>query len=177
MLQTVPASRHLRKQTHPSVLDESGKRAFQNYLNKGGNFIGVHSASDCLRATEFFGKEIGAWFDYHPELSDAVCSPSSSQPRTLAPILPPTQIVNVVDNSHPSTSMLPAQWNVRDEMCGKCHYSFFLFYYEVNTGTTSSQIRALSAPRWSSLQMNPVTRVRWFCQTHACQSANSRMLR
>ena len=41
------------------VLDTEGKTAFQNYLNKGGNFVGIHSASDSLNTTMFFGQEIG----------------------------------------------------------------------------------------------------------------------
>jgi len=41
------------------VLDDAGKAAFQTYLNAGGNFIGVHSASDCLRNTTFYGREVG----------------------------------------------------------------------------------------------------------------------
>ncbi|KAL1687337.1 trehalose utilization-domain-containing protein [Schizophyllum commune] len=78
------------------VLDEDGINAFQKYLNLGGNFIGIHSATDCLNTTEFYGREIGAYFDYHPELTNAT--------------------VDVLDRSHPSTSMLPEQWQVRDEM-------------------------------------------------------------
>lgn len=78
------------------VLDDNGKAALQRYFNKGGNFIGVHSAADCLRTTEFFNKQLGAHFDYHPELQNAT--------------------VSIVDNTHPSTSFLPSQWNVRDEM-------------------------------------------------------------
>jgi hypothetical protein len=41
------------------VLDEVGKVAFQKYLNSGGNFIGIHAASDCLRNTTFYGNETG----------------------------------------------------------------------------------------------------------------------
>lgn len=41
------------------VLDDSGKVAFQKYLDLGGNFIGVHAASDCLRTTTFHGNETG----------------------------------------------------------------------------------------------------------------------
>lgn len=78
------------------VLDDTGKDALQNYLNLGGNFVGIHSATDCLNTTELYGKEIGAYFDYHPEIQNAT--------------------INVVDASHPSTSMLPAQWQIRDEM-------------------------------------------------------------
>ncbi|KAJ3714905.1 trehalose utilization-domain-containing protein [Lentinula guzmanii] len=78
------------------VLDDSGKAALQKYLNLGGNYIGIHAASDCLRNTTFYGNEVGAFFDYHPALQNAT--------------------VDVIDASHPSTSMLPAQWHVQDEM-------------------------------------------------------------
>lgn len=42
-----------------SVLDDAGKDAFQDYLNKGGNFVAIHSASDSLVNTTFFGLELG----------------------------------------------------------------------------------------------------------------------
>ncbi|KAH9068157.1 class I glutamine amidotransferase-like protein [Lactarius deliciosus] len=70
------------------VLDEGGKAALQQYLDLGGNFVGIHSASDCLRNTTFYGREVGAFFDYHPLIQNAT--------------------VDVIDASHPSTSMLPA---------------------------------------------------------------------
>ncbi|KAJ7510372.1 class I glutamine amidotransferase-like protein [Mycena galericulata] len=78
------------------VLDDSGKTAFQNYLNLGGNFVGVHAASDSLVNTTFYGQELGAYFDYHPNLQNAT--------------------VDVLDTSHPSTSMLPAEWHIQEEM-------------------------------------------------------------
>lgn len=54
------------------MLTQARKDALQAYLNKGGNFIGIHSATDCLNTTAFYGKEVGAFFDYHPDLQDAV---------------------------------------------------------------------------------------------------------
>ncbi|THH30984.1 hypothetical protein EUX98_g3225 [Antrodiella citrinella] len=78
------------------VLDDDAQTAFQNYLNSGGNFVGIHAASDCLRNSTTYGNELGAHFDYHPEITNAT--------------------VDVIDNSHPSTSMLPTQWHVFDEM-------------------------------------------------------------
>ncbi|KZT56912.1 hypothetical protein CALCODRAFT_496734 [Calocera cornea HHB12733] len=78
------------------VLDEPGKEAFQSYLEKGGNFVGVHAASACLFTTQFYGQELGAWFDYHPDITDAT--------------------IVVLDPTHPSTAMLPARWEVYDEM-------------------------------------------------------------
>ncbi|EIM81515.1 class I glutamine amidotransferase-like protein [Stereum hirsutum FP-91666 SS1] len=82
--------------TGEAVLDENGKAALQKYLDLGGNFVGIHSASDALRNTTFYGNEVGAYFDYHPELQNAT--------------------VDVIDSSHPSTSMLPTEWHVQDEM-------------------------------------------------------------
>jgi len=82
--------------TTGEVLDDAGKAAFQNYLNLGGNFMGVHSASDSLVNTTFFGHELGAFFDYHPVLQNAT--------------------VDVLVASHPSTSMLPAEWHIQEEM-------------------------------------------------------------
>ncbi|KAF8842071.1 class I glutamine amidotransferase-like protein [Paxillus ammoniavirescens] len=77
------------------ILDDMGKAALQKYLNLGGNTIGVHCASDALRDTPFFGKQIGAYFDYHPDIQESVVD---------------------VDNTHPSTRMLPARWRLFDEM-------------------------------------------------------------
>lgn len=41
------------------VLDSAGKNAFQKYLNLGGTFVGIHSASDTLRNTTFYTDELG----------------------------------------------------------------------------------------------------------------------
>ncbi|KAH7341967.1 ThuA-like domain-containing protein [Rhizoctonia solani] len=78
------------------VLDDGGKQAFQTYLNKGGNYIGIHAASACLYDTPFYQNEVGALFDYHPEL----------QPVTFL----------VLDKDHPSTTMLPDRWTFTEEV-------------------------------------------------------------
>ncbi|KAI0751227.1 class I glutamine amidotransferase-like protein [Daedaleopsis nitida] len=79
------------------VLDDSGKTALRSYLDLGGNFVAIHSASDALRNTTWFIDEVaGSAFDYHPELQNAS--------------------VNVIGPSHPSTANLPKVWAVRDEM-------------------------------------------------------------
>ncbi|KAI0292129.1 class I glutamine amidotransferase-like protein [Russula brevipes] len=82
--------------TGEAVLDTGGKAALQQYFDLGGNFVAIHAASDCLRNTTFYGREVGAFFDNHPVIQNAT--------------------VDVVVASHPSTSMLPAQWHVQDEM-------------------------------------------------------------
>ncbi|EPS93520.1 hypothetical protein FOMPIDRAFT_1135988 [Fomitopsis schrenkii] len=78
------------------VLDEAGKAAFQKYLNSGGNFVGVHCASACFYNDKWFQKEIGALFDYHPDICTAT--------------------YDVVGPPHPATSMLPARWELYDEV-------------------------------------------------------------
>ncbi|KAJ3853971.1 trehalose utilization-domain-containing protein [Lentinula lateritia] len=75
-----------------TVLDDLGKAVLQKNLDLGGNFIGIHAASDCLKDTTFYGHEVGAFFDYHPALKNAT--------------------VDVIDSSHPST----AQWHAQDEI-------------------------------------------------------------
>ncbi|KAG2017848.1 glycosyl-hydrolase [Coprinopsis cinerea AmutBmut pab1-1] len=82
--------------TTGDVLDESGRAALQTYLNSGGNFVGIHSASDCLRNTSFFVRELGARFDYHADLQEAN--------------------LDVIGPPHPSTEGLPSSWRIRDEM-------------------------------------------------------------
>lgn len=77
-------------------LDGPGKAALQTYFNSGGNFVGIHSASDCMLNTTFYVRQLGATFDYHADLQEA--------------------IVNVIGPSHPSTSELPEEWTVNDEM-------------------------------------------------------------
>jgi hypothetical protein len=42
-----------------TVLDQSGLDAFQNYMQSGGNFVGVHSASACLQESSFFNQTVG----------------------------------------------------------------------------------------------------------------------
>lgn len=78
------------------VLDDESEAALQTYVNAGGNFVGIHAASDCQRNSTFYGNELGAHFDYHPAITNAT--------------------VDVLGPSHPSTAMLPKQWQVFDEM-------------------------------------------------------------
>jgi hypothetical protein len=34
--------------------------------------MGIHSAADCLQTVSFYNQTIGAIFDYHPPIQDAV---------------------------------------------------------------------------------------------------------
>jgi cytochrome c len=81
--------------TTGDILDAEQKAAFERYIAKGGGFAGIHSASDTEYHWPWYGRLIGAWFESHPAIQDAV--------------------ITVQDRSHPSTQPLPQTWRRRDE--------------------------------------------------------------
>lgn len=70
-----------------TVLDDRGMRNFARYIEQGGNYFGIHSASATLFGAPFYGRLVGAYFDYHPQIQNVS--------------------VRAVDASHPSTSKWP----------------------------------------------------------------------
>ena len=81
--------------TTGDILDAGQKQAFERYIRSGGGFAGIHSASDTEYRWPWYGKLLGAWFESHPAIQDAV--------------------VTVQDPGHPSTQALPQTWRRRDE--------------------------------------------------------------
>ncbi|KIO34295.1 hypothetical protein M407DRAFT_240629 [Tulasnella calospora MUT 4182] len=79
------------------IINLEQQTAFQNYLNSGGNFVGIHSASDCLHDAVFYQREIGAYFWDHPTLGEAT-------------------FLNNVDPTHPTVSMIPERWTYTEEV-------------------------------------------------------------
>ncbi|SPO23068.1 uncharacterized protein UTRI_01746 [Ustilago trichophora] len=71
-----------------TVLDDQGLRNFARYIEQGGGYFGVHSASATLFGAPFYGRLVGAFFDYHPQIQNVT--------------------VKAVSTSHPSTSRWPA---------------------------------------------------------------------
>lgn len=66
----------------------------------------------------------------------------------------------MVNASHPSTSMLPAEWHVQDEMLAPMIFrEHFRGLKSPFAGTISNQIPGRSAPLWSFQPMNLPTRV------------------
>jgi hypothetical protein len=55
-----------------TVLNQTQQTALRTYFQSGGNFVGVHATADCLGTTDWFVQQVGARFDYHPELQSAV---------------------------------------------------------------------------------------------------------
>ncbi|WP_034268872.1 ThuA domain-containing protein [Actinospica robiniae] len=77
------------------VLDEEGREALVEYMDGGGNWLGVHGASTTEYDWPYFGELVGAWFDQHPSIQPAV--------------------MKVEDGNHPATAHLGSTWTRTDE--------------------------------------------------------------
>ncbi|OCF44643.1 hypothetical protein I317_01530 [Kwoniella heveanensis CBS 569] len=78
------------------ALDNEGQKAFQRYLQKGGNFIGVHAATVALPQSDMYKQSIGALFEWHPVLQDATFKKEG--------------------DSHPATAHIPNGWRFGEEV-------------------------------------------------------------
>jgi uncharacterized protein len=81
--------------TTMKVLGEEEEKALQNFIHKGGGFVGIHAATDCEYNWPWYIKMIGASFESHPN-------------QQLAKLI-------VVNKDHIATSHLPAVWERKDE--------------------------------------------------------------
>lgn len=81
--------------TTGDVLDDDQQAAFERFIQQGGGFAGVHSATDTEYDWPWYGELVGTYFDSHPAVQPAVW--------------------RVVDRGHPSTEMLPEAWARTDE--------------------------------------------------------------
>ncbi|MBC7689340.1 MAG: ThuA domain-containing protein, partial [Aquabacterium sp.] len=48
------------------VLGEAQQKAMENYIHKGGGFVGIHAATDCEYNWPWYVKMLGASFLSHP---------------------------------------------------------------------------------------------------------------
>jgi len=81
--------------TTGDVLDGEQEAAFERFIQSGGGFVGVHSATDTEYEWAWYGRLVGAYFKKHPPIQAAM--------------------LRVVDATHPSTRHLPAEWRRTDE--------------------------------------------------------------
>ena len=77
------------------VLGPEQKEAFRSYIQQGGGYVGVHSASATEYDWPWYGELVGAYFDQHPTPQEAT--------------------ILVTDRHHPSTRHLPFRWTRFDE--------------------------------------------------------------
>jgi glucose/arabinose dehydrogenase/type 1 glutamine amidotransferase len=81
--------------TEGDPLNGVQQTVFENYIQAGGGFVGIHSAAETEPAWSWYQDLVGAAPDSHAAI----------QPAT----------VNVLDRVHPSTASLPARWELTDE--------------------------------------------------------------
>ena len=76
---------------------EAQRQGFVSYIEQGGGFVGIHSASGSERNWPWFSKLLGGKFARHAPRQDFS--------------------VKIIDPSHPSTAFLPATWDIADDEC------------------------------------------------------------
>ncbi|MDU0371624.1 ThuA domain-containing protein [Hymenobacter endophyticus] len=81
--------------TTQDVLNEEQQTAFEQYIRGGRGFVGVHAATDTEYNWPWYGRLVGAYFNGHPAIQTAT--------------------IQVLNNTHPATAGLPAQWTRTDE--------------------------------------------------------------
>ncbi|CAO1636525.1 unnamed protein product [Parajaminaea phylloscopi] len=79
-----------------SLLTDAQASNFLKYIAQGGNFVGIHSATNTLYQYPAYGRLAGGFFTYHAQ----------SQDVTLKPLV----------RDHPSTSKLPSAFKIKEEM-------------------------------------------------------------
>lgn len=78
-----------------NVLGEAEQKALENFIQKGGGFVGIHAAADCEYDWPWYVKMVGASFLSHPE-------------QQMAKLV-------VVDKNNKATKHLPEIWERKDE--------------------------------------------------------------
>lgn len=58
--------------TTGDILNDEQQAAFERYINNGGGFVGVHSASDTEYEWDWYTKMVGHMFHIHPAVQTAV---------------------------------------------------------------------------------------------------------
>jgi len=81
--------------TTGNILDYQQEAAFERYIQAGGGFVGIHSATDTEYDWIWYARLVGGNFSSHPKQQ-------------------PAKII-VVDTTHPSTKHLPVIWERFDE--------------------------------------------------------------
>lgn len=84
--------------TTGTVFNDDQRDAFESYIQSGGGFVGVHSATDTEYDWPWYGELVGAYFDNHP-----------NNPNVRS------ATVQVQNSDHAATSMLPEEWEREDE--------------------------------------------------------------
>jgi regulation of enolase protein 1 (concanavalin A-like superfamily) len=85
--------------TTGDVFNAQQQAAFEDYIQGGGGYVGIHSASDTEYDWNWYGHLVGAYFRNHPGGADQFQEAS----------------IGVEDQEHPSTEPLPDTYQRTDE--------------------------------------------------------------
>ena len=77
------------------MLNEIEQNVFQNFIQNGGGFVGIHSAADTEYDWAWYGKLVGGYFKSHPAIQKAK--------------------IETIKTNHISTSHLSDTWEIEDE--------------------------------------------------------------
>ena len=80
-------------------LTDEQQHAFEKYIENGGGYAGIHSASDCEYEWDWYGTMLGTRFRNH----------------TFLPYPIPKAEIVTEPGSHPAIDGLPARWSKKDE--------------------------------------------------------------
>ena len=81
--------------TTGNIMNMEEQNAFQNYMDHGGNFFGIHGAADTELNWSWYVDLVGAAFIGHPAIQEAV--------------------INVKMPQHTTVEFLPENWKRKDE--------------------------------------------------------------
>jgi len=84
--------------TSGTIFNDDQRKAFEQYIQNGGGFVGIHSATDTENDWPWYNRLVGAYFLNHP-----------NDPNVRDAVL------QVVNSEHPSTAHLPERWERADE--------------------------------------------------------------
>jgi type 1 glutamine amidotransferase len=121
--------------TTGDVLNATQQTAFESYIAGGGGYVGVHAAADTEYGWPFYGGLVGAYFHSHPAIQQVT--------------------VRVDDQTHPSTSHLPAAWVRTDE----------LYNYQTNPRGVARILARLDESTYSGGNMGADHPIIW-CQNY-----------
>lgn len=79
-----------------TVFSAQSADAFAKYIMGGGGYVGIHCASATAFLNPFYGRLVGAFFRYHPEI----------QPVGI----------RAINTNNPSTSRFPQVLNIDEEV-------------------------------------------------------------
>ena len=81
--------------TTGDVLNDGQQAAFEQYIQEGGGYVGVHAAADTEYDWAWYGELVGGYFASHPRVQEAD--------------------IAVLDQAFPATAHLPERWTRTDE--------------------------------------------------------------